>query len=180
MMKFYYELVMLFFKIGMFVIGGGYERIPFIKKEVVENKKWLSEEEFLDALAVSQSAPGILAVNVSVYVGKRLRGIKGVVTASLGAVLPSFLIILIIAIFFKNFQDNLYVIAAFKGIKPAVIALVLTPAITLAKKAGITYKNVIFPIGIAILIALFNISPIIFILLGIFGGNLYYKGEEKK
>ena len=139
--------------------------IPFIKAEVVENKKWLTEDEFLDALAVSQSAPGILAVNVSVYVGKRLRGVKGVVAASLGAVLPSFLIILIIAIFFKNFQDNPYVIAAFKGIKPAVIALI--------------YKNVIIPIAIATLIALFNISPIIFILLGIFGGNLYYRGERK-
>ena len=178
-MKFYYELFMLFFKIGMFVIGGGYAMIPFIKAEVVENKKWLTEDEFLDALAVSQSAPGILAVNVSVYVGKRLRGVKGIVVASLGAVLPSFLIILIIAIFFKNFQDNPYVIAAFKGIKPAVIALILTPALSLAKKAGITYKNVIIPIAIATLIALFNISPIIFILLGIFGGNLYYRGERK-
>ncbi|MGL5902743.1 MAG: chromate transporter [Cetobacterium sp.] len=178
-MKFYYELFMLFFKIGMFVIGGGYAMIPFIKKAVVEDKKWLTEEEFLDALAVSQSAPGILAVNVSVYVGKRLRGIKGILAASLGAVLPSFLIILIIAIFFQNFQDNKYVIKAFKGIKPAVIALVLTPALTLAKKAGINYKNALLPILIALLISLLNISPIIFIILGIVGGNLYYKGAQK-
>lgn len=170
---------MLFFKIGMFVIGGGYAMIPFIKKAVVEDKKWLTEEEFLDALAVSQSAPGILAVNVSVYVGKRLRGIKGILAASLGAVLPSFLIILIIAIFFQNFQDNKYVIKAFKGIKPAVIALVLTPALTLAKKAGINYKNALLPILIALLISLLNISPIIFIILGIVGGNLYYKGAQK-
>lgn len=177
-MKFYYELFMLFFKIGMFVIGGGYAMIPFIKKEVVENKKWLTERDFLDALAVSQSAPGVLAVNVSVYVGKKLRGVKGLIVASLGAVLPSFFIILIIAIFFKNFQDNVYVVSAFKGIKPAVIALVLTPALTLAKKAGINYKNAIIPLSVGLLITLFNVSPIFFILLGIIGGNLYYKGEK--
>lgn len=109
---------------------------PVVKKEIVDNRGWLKDAEFLDALAISQSAPGAMAVKTSVFVGEKLRGAKGTIVASLGAVLPSFFMILIIAIFFKNIQDNHYVIAAFKGVKPAVIALIFVPAITMSKKQG--------------------------------------------
>lgn len=178
-MKFYLELFLIFFKIGMFTIGGGFAMIPIIKKEIVDKRGWLKEGEFLDALAVAQSAPGVIAVNTSVFVGAKLRGAKGTLVASLGAVLPSFFIILIIAIFFKNIQNNQYVIAAFKGVKPAVIALIFVPAITMSKKAGVTHKNFIFPLGIALLISVAKVSPIIFIVGGIIIGNLYY-GRDKK
>ncbi|MGL4392170.1 MAG: chromate transporter [Fusobacteriaceae bacterium] len=181
-MKFYLELFWVFFKIGMFTIGGGYAMIPIIKKEVVDRKNWLAEEEFLDALAVAQSAPGVMAVNTAVFVGSKLRKTKGLIVSALGAVLPSFIIILIIAFFFRNVQDNKYVIAAFKGIKPAVISLVLAPAITMSKKAGINYKNFIIPIIIAVLIGILKVTPIIFIIIGMFAGNYFYsqKGSAKK
>lgn len=178
-MNFYLKLFSVFFKIGTFTIGGGYAMLPIIKREVVNNHNWLKDEEFIEALAIAQAAPGVLAVNTSVFVGYKLGGLKGVIAASLGAVLPSFFIILIIAIFFQDFQHNPYVIAAFKGIKPAVISLILVPAITLSKKSGVNKKNFFIPILIAILISHFKISPIAFILTGIFGGNIYYRGVKK-
>lgn len=178
-MNFYLKLFLVFFKIGTFTIGGGYAMIPIIRREVVDNHKWLKEEEFIEALAIAQSAPGVLAVNTSVFVGQKLGKTKGVIAASLGAVLPSFFIILFIAMFFTNVQHNPRVIAAFKGIKPAVISLILVPAITLSKKSGVTKKNFFIPILVAILIAHFKVSPITFILTGIIGGNIYYKGVAK-
>lgn len=178
-MKFYLELFFIFFKIGMFTIGGGYAMIPIIKKEIVDSRKWLKEDEFIDALAVAQSAPGVMAVNTAVFIGKKLRGIPGVIIASLGAVLPSFFIILLIAMFFRNIQNNSYIIAAFKGIKPAVIALIFAPALSMSKKAGVNAKNFILPLGIALLISVAKISPIFFIIGGIVAGNLYY-GRDKK
>lgn len=180
-MKFYFELFFIFFKIGMFTIGGGYAMVPLIKNVVVDEKKWISEEEFLDGLAVSQSAPGVLAVNISVYVGNKLGKMKGIFFASLGAVLPSFLIILLIAIFFIGIQDSKYFIAGFKGIKPVVISLILYPALTMGKKAGVTLKNFWIPLGVAGLIAFVKVSPIFFIILSMIVGNLYYaKVGDKK
>ena len=173
-MKFYLELFLIFFKIGMFTIGGGYAMIPLIKNVVVDKKKWISEEEFLDGLAAAQSAPGVLAVNISIYVGNRLGNMKGIFVASLGAILPSFIIILIIAIFFNGIQDSKYFIAGFKGIKPVVIALIFYPAFTMAKKAGVTQKNFWIPLSVAIIIAFFRVSPITFILLSMVVGNIYY------
>lgn len=174
-MRFYFEIFMVFFKIGMFTIGGGYAMIPLIKSEIVDKKRWMEEEEFLDTLAVAQSAPGAIAVNVAVFVGKRLGGYKGLLVTTLGSVLPSFLIILFIAMFFTGLKDNRYFLAAFKGIKPVVLSMILAPAITMSKKAGVTKKNLIIPIVIALLIALFNISAIYFIIVSMIIGNIYYR-----
>ncbi len=180
-MKFYLEIFFIFFKIGMFTIGGGYAMVPLIKKVVVDEKNWISQEEFLDGLAISQSAPGVLAVNISVYVGNKLGKTKGIIFASLGAILPSFLIILFIAIFFMGIQDSKYFIAGFKGIKPVVISLIFYPALSMAKNAGVTYKNCWIPIGVAGLIAFVGVSPIFFIILSMIVGNLYYaKVADKK
>lgn len=105
-MNIYFEAFGIFFKIGAFTIGGGYAMVPLIENEIVTKRKWIAQEDFIDLLAISQSAPGILAVNISIFIGYKLRGIRGSIITALGTVLPSFIIILAIALFFHSFQDN--------------------------------------------------------------------------
>ena len=116
-MSFYFEAFKIFFKIGAFTIGGGYAMVPLIEDEVVNKKKWIEQDDFLDLLAIAQSAPGILAVNIAIFVGYRLRGVKGSLVTSLGSILPSFLMILAIALFFATYKDNPYVEKAEKQYK---------------------------------------------------------------
>ena len=130
-----------FFKIGLFTSGGGYAMIPLIEAEIVDKKKWISKEDFWDLLAVAQSCPGVFAINISVFVGYRLRGLAGGILCALGTALPSFLIILLIAIFFRHFKENPYVAAMFRGIRPAVVALIAVPTFNLAKKANLNGGN---------------------------------------
>lgn len=127
------EMLAVFAKVGAFTIGGGYAMIPIIQREMMQ-RKWLDEDEFPDIISLAQSAPGVLAVNMSIFAGYRMRGVKGSIAATLGAVLPSFLIILTIAMVFSNFQDNPVVISIFKGIRPAVVSLILVPMIRMARK----------------------------------------------
>lgn len=127
------EMFIAFFKIGAFTFGGGYAMIPLIEEEVVNNKKWLEKEEFMDVLVVSQSLPGALAVNCSIFLGYKIGGLIGAIMALLAVILPSFIIIIIIAAFFMQFRNNYYVNAAFKGITAAVPMLVLVGAISLSK-----------------------------------------------
>ena len=185
----YWQLFSTFFKIGAFTFGGGWAMISLIQREVVDHHQWIEKEEFLDLLAVSQSMPGIFAVNISTVIGDRLRGLRGSLVASLGTILPSFLIILAIAIFLtpEAIKNNPTLTAIFKGIRPAVVALIMAPVITTAKSAGITWKTVIIPIAVALLIySGWNIvsNPIVYIILGATGGYLYYthhnmaKGKE--
>lgn len=145
MSNFYIESFKTFFKIGLFTFGGGYAMIPMIEAEVVDKHKWLDKEEFLDIIAISQSCPGVLAINVSVFIGYKLKKIKGAVCSSLGTALPSFLIILAIAMFFHQFEDNKVVSAIFRGIRPAVVALIAVPTFNMAKSARITLTTVGFP-----------------------------------
>ena len=105
-MNIYLEAFGIFFKIGAFTIGGGYAMVPLIENEIVTKRNWISKDDFVDLLAISQSAPGILAVNISIFIGYKLRGIRGSLVTALGTVLPSFIIILAIAMFFHNFKDN--------------------------------------------------------------------------
>lgn len=162
-----------FFKIGLFTIGGGYAMIPLIKSEVVERKKWMSEEEFLDLLALSQALPGVFAVNFSIYIGNKLKGARGSVALALGVVLPSFLIMLAVAMFFVNFAESRVVEAIFKGVRPAVVALLAGPCVNLARTAHITIANVWLPIFAALLIWILGVSPIYIILLVGVGGFTY-------
>ncbi len=162
-------------KIGAFTFGGGWAMIPLIEREVVTKHKWISQEEFLDELAVAQSLPGILAVNISVLVGNKLRGLRGSLTAALGTILPSFLIILLIAIFFVNIYDNPTVVSIFKGIRPAVVALILVPVFTTAKSAKLNKYTFIIPIIVALAIWWCGVSPIYCIIAGALGGYAYYK-----
>ena len=111
-----------FFKIGMFTFGGGYAMIPMIEEEVVNKHHWVSREEFLDLIAIAQSCPGVFAINISTFIGYKLKKRRGAITCALGTALPSFLIILAIAMFFHQFEDNPVVAAIFRGIRPVVVA----------------------------------------------------------
>ena len=163
-MKNLFEMFITFFKIGAFTLGGGYAMLPIIQKEVVEKKKWIDETEFLDMVAVSQSAPGPLAVNISAFVGHKMSGIAGLVVSTLGAILPSFIIIILVASVFLGIEDNPIVQRVFKGIRPAVVALIAVPVISMGKTAKVNKKNIIIPILAAVLVAIFKITPIYIIL----------------
>ncbi len=180
----YSQLFISFLRIGAFTFGGGWAMISLIEREVVENRKWVSREEFLDLLAVAQSLPGILAVNISVAVGDKLRGMKGSTAAALGTIMPSFLIILAIAIFLTPdlIQHNPVINAIFRGIRPAVVALIVAPVITTAKASHIGWKTVWIPIVVALLIWSswpWISNPILFIILGGLAGYLWLRRQEK-
>lgn len=154
--------------------------IPLIEKEVVDRHGWMDKEEFLDSLAVSQSLPGILAVNVSILVGNKLRGTPGSVAATLGTVAPSFILILLIAVYFTRIYQDPIVERIFKGIRPAVVALILSPVLSTAKSARLNRFTLWIPIIVALSIWLGGVSPILFILAGGIGGILYYRFIQKK
>lgn len=153
--------------------------ISIIEKEVVDKHRWLKKDEFLDLLAIAQSLPGILAVNISVAVGDKIRGRYGSIFSALGTILPSFLIILAIAIFLTpdTINGNQTLVKIFKGIRPAVVALIIAPVITSAKSAKISWKTVWIPVGVALLIwskipVLSN--PILWIAAGALGGIIVF------
>lgn len=159
--------------------------ISLIEREVVEKRKWIPREEFLDLLAVAQSLPGILAVNISVAVGDRLRGRRGSMAAAAGTILPCFLIILAIAVFLTPdlIQNNRVVSAIFRGIRPAVVALIVAPVITSGKAAKIGWKTLWIPVVTALLIwSKWPVvsNPILFVVLGGLGGYLWLRRQEKR
>ena len=173
MKNIYWDSFKTFFKIGMFTLGGGYAMIPIIEAEVVDKHRWVSREEYLDLIAIAQSCPGVFAINISIFIGYKLRRVRGAIAATLGTALPSFLIILAIAIFFHQFEDNPIVAAMFRGIRPAVVALIAVPTFNLARSAKISWFNCWIPIAGALAIWLLGVSPIIIILLAGLGGWLY-------
>lgn len=168
----YWQLFLTFVKIGTFTIGGGYAMLPLIQREVVE-RHWLTKEEFIDIFAVTQSLPGIFAVNIAIFVGFRLKKRLGALCCALGTILPSFLIILAIALFFTHTRENIWIERAFKGLRPAVVALIVVPCITTAKSIKLTYKQLIIPVVAALLIWQVGISPAWIILAAIAGGIIY-------
>ncbi|MCD7977495.1 MAG: chromate transporter [Tannerellaceae bacterium] len=174
----YWTLFITFVKIGAFTIGGGYAMLPLIQREVVD-RGWMSKEDFIDLFAVAQSLPGIFAVNISIFVGYKLKKITGSVVCALGTILPSFFIILAIALFFTQIQDNVWVEKIFKGLRPAVVALIAVPCITTARSVKLSKKTIIIPVVAALLIWQLGISPVYVILAAIAGG-LYYGLYVKK
>lgn len=176
------ELFATFFKIGLFTIGGGYAMIPLIEEEVVAKHQWITRQEFVDLLAVAQSTPGVFAVNMAIFIGYKLYGFRGSVSATLGTVLPSFLIILGIALFFQRFKEYTVVENIFKGIRPAVVALIAVPTFNVARTAGITWRTVWIPVVCALLIWLLGVSPIWVIACAGLAGFVYgkLKGKEKE
>lgn len=175
----YLDSFLTFFKIGLFTIGGGYAMIPLIEAEIIEKKKWVSHDEFVDLMAIAQSCPGIFAVNIAIFIGYRLRRVKGALVCCLGTALPSFIIILLIALFFHQFKDNQMVAAAFRGIRPAVVALIAVPTYNLAKKAKLNRYTFWIPIVSALLIWLLGVSPILIILIAGVGGYLVGRFKRK-
>ena len=163
-MNIYLDIFTCFAKIGAFTIGGGYAMIPIIQKEVVDKRGWISEEDFMDVLAISQSAPGILAVNISIFLGHKLKGTKGSIVATLGSTLPSFAIILLIAMFFAGYQDNPAVMSIFKGIRPVVVSLIAVPMINMAKKAKLNFYTGSLAVLTALLIIFLKVSPLYILL----------------
>lgn len=149
--------------------------IPLIEREVVDRKKWIDRDDFLDMLALAQSAPGPIAINTAVFTGYQVGGIPGVICTTMGAVLPSFLIILVVASFFVGIQDNPVVERIFKGIRPAVVALIAAPVIRLGKSAKINKKTIIIPIVVVILVAFLKVTAIYIIIAAALGGIAYMR-----
>lgn len=178
-MGFYLQAFITFFKIGLFTIGGGYAMIPLIQTEIVEKKKWITHDEFIDLMAIAQSIPGVFAVNIAIFIGYRMKKFKGALSMSLGTILPSFIIILAIALFFQQFKDNAIVQRIFMGIRPGVVALIAVPTFNMAKVAKINRYNVWIPVVSALLIWLLGFSPIYVIIIAGLCGYLYGKVQHK-
>ncbi len=174
----YWSLFSTFFKIGAFTFGGGWAMISIIEREIVDKHHWIERDDFLDLLAIAQSLPGILAVNIATAVGDKIKGGKGSVAAAAGTILPSFLIILFIAIFLtpETIKNNKVISSIFMGIRPAVVALIIAPVLTSAKAAKLQWKTVWIPLVVALMISIdqgFISNPILYIILGALGGFLF-------
>ena len=154
-----WKIFTVFAKIGAFTIGGGIPMIAAIKSELVE-RKWLNDEDFIDIITLAQTAPGLFAVNISILTGHRLRGTKGSVVATIASCLPPFLIILMVAMFFTAFKDNEYVLKAFKGIRPVVVALIGMPMIDMIKATKMKWWSWIIVIASMTLVCFLKVSPI--------------------
>lgn len=158
-----WKIFIVFAKIGAFTIGGGIPMIAAIKSELTE-KGWLKDEDFLDIITLAQTAPGLFAVNISILTGHKLRGTKGSVVATIASCLPPFLIILIVAMFFTAFKDNEYVISAFKGIRPVVVALIGVPMIDMIKATKMKWWSWMIVLLSMTLVCFMNVSPIYIII----------------
>ena len=176
----YLQLFWTYLKIGTFTLGGGYVMLPMIEREVVQRRGWIDSEEFLNMIALAQAAPGLIAVNSAIFIGWRIGGWRGVIATVLGAVLPSFFIILAIAILFQDYKDQPAVEAIFKGVRPAVVALIAAPLISMASSAKITWATAIIPIAGALLIWLGGLSPVWIILVTVLATLLYTWLKERR
>ncbi len=158
------ELFKIFFQIGAFTLGGGYAMLSMVEISIVEKKRYLTKDEFWDLIAVVQTLPGVFAVNTALYVGYKLRGKSGAFCSAVGAALPSFMAIILIAIFFKEIKDNQVVESAFRGIRPCVVALILVPAVKLMKQTC-SLKTIWIPLSVAFVIWMFKVSPILIVMM---------------
>ena len=158
------EIFWSFLKIGAFTFGGGYAMIPLIQHEVIHRRRWIEERDFIDLLTLAQTAPGPIALNTAVFVGYKRRGYLGALSAIIGVIVPSFVVILIVAIFFASIRDNAYVDAAFKGMRPAVVALIVAPIVGLTK--GMRWWLVAVALAVAMVVWHFGISPVWFLIAG--------------
>lgn len=167
----------IFFKLGLFSFGGGYAMVLMIQREVVDKHKWVTSEEFMDMLSVAQSAPGPFIINTSIMVGHRLRGLSGATFAAIGALLPAFVVMSIIATMFTQFSDNEIVQRIFKGVRPAAVALILAAVVVLAKKVQCWTYFVSIIVAISIYL---GVSPLLIITGAIIFAIVYTYSNRKK
>ena len=189
-MSYLKKIILLFcemFKIGLFTFGGGYAMISILQNEFVLKKKWLTEDEFSDLVVIAESTPGPIAINCSTYIGYKRAKILGSVMATLGVVLPSFIIIFLISLFFNQFMENRYFAAFFKGIRACVIFLIISAGLKLFKKIDKDLYSIIIFIATFVTSVLFsffmiNFSSIFYILISAFCGLMLYliKKQGKK
>ncbi|MCD7969572.1 MAG: chromate transporter [Alistipes sp.] len=166
-----WRLFLSFLKIGLFTFGGGYAMIPLMQAEVVDKQGWVRRDRFLELLTLAQSAPGPISLNTAVFVGYNMRGLRGAAAGILGVILPSFVIILLVAMFFQGIRHNPVFEAVFKGMRPAVVALIAAPILGLAKGMGV-WRLIIAAVA-AVLVWRLGLSPIWFIIAGAAGGILW-------
>ena len=169
----YWELFITFVKIGAFTLGGGYAMLAMVEKAVVEQRKWITEKDFWDMITLVQTLPGVFAINTALYVGYRIKGIKASLAAMVGAALPSFVIIIVLATYFSTMWENEVVNAIFKGIRPCVVALILAPSLKMVKSVGLSAKTLWIPVLAVIAVCVFYLSPIYVILAAALGGLLW-------
>ncbi len=179
----YCDIFWSFFKVGAFTIGGGYAMIPLMQRELVDRHRWLSEEEFMDQVALSQALPGVFAVNMASVTGNRLRGTRGAAVAVVGNIMMPIIFILLLAVFFRSFRDNPYVTKAFLGLRPAVVALVAAPVFRMFKTEFSKWKSsgsrhwalclIFIPVVSAMLIWLLGVNPIVVVLAAALLGYVY-------
>lgn len=154
-----WQIFLVFGKIGAFTIGGGIPMIAAIKSELTR-RQWLKDEDFLDIITLAQTAPGLFAANIAILTGYKLRGTKGSIVATVASCLPPFLIILAVAMFFTEFKDNEYVIRAFKGIRPVVVALIGVPMIDMIKATKMRWWSWVIVISSMTLVCFLKVSPV--------------------
>lgn len=179
-MKLLCELFLVFLKVGTFTFGGGYAMLPLIHNEIVKGKNWISEEEMIDCLALSQSLPGMIAVNTAIYIGYKKKGITGSFAASLGAILPAFVSILIILIFLSSIEDNPYVNGAFEGIKAASVALIAVAAYKVGRQVIKGKFGIFVTVSAFLLVVFVGINAIWAIVFGGLAGLTFYLFRRKK
>lgn len=177
-MKKLFRMFFIFFKIGAFTLGGGYAMIPFIEEEIVAKNKWIGAEEFIDIIALSQTIPGALAVNASTYIGYRLFGFPGALLGCLGTMLPSMIIIMLIAAFFVQFRSMPLLESVFSGIRPAVAALILVAVMKLGKPLPKNLWNLTWVGVVTLLVTVFGLHPILVMILSGALGYFIFKGEK--
>ena len=176
----YCDIFWSFFKVGAFTVGGGYAMIPLMQREIVDKHQWMSEEDFLDEVALSQAMPGVFAVNMATSVGFSLRGRKGAAAAIAGTVTVPIVAIVLLAMFFRHFRDNAVVERIFKGVRPVVVALIAAPVVRLARTAQVGWRNVWIPVTAALLIWLLGVSPIWIVIATLLLGLLFWFAYEKR
>lgn len=173
------DLFFTFFKIGLFTIGGGLAMIPFIQAEFTDKKRWISNQEMVDIIALAQSLPGIISINSAIFIGLRVRGLLGGIVATLAIILPSFICIIALLTLLMNIEHNQYVKMIFTGIKAASSALILSAVVKLGQS---TLKNKftwITALASFLLITIVNINAAWGILIGAIAGLAYYRNIDK-
>ena len=175
-----WKLYALFFKMGLFTFGGGYAMLPILQKEAVEKQKWVTEEELLNYYSIGQCTPGIIAVNAASFIGYKLRKISGLISATLGVISPSLIIIILVAALLRQYMDNQDVQQAFGGIRICVIALIIDTVWDMWKKGIKDVRGYIVFAAAALLLWFFNLSAILIVILAAGAAFVPNPGRAKK